>query len=514
VRKVSCSMDEKSDMKRHRILILCLVLTLGTLAVYWQVKDHEFITYDDYEYVVQNPHVRTGLSREGVIWAFTSVHASNWHPLTWLSHMLDCELYGLNPSGHHLNNLLFHVANCLLLFLLLRRMTGAVWRSFLVASLFALHPLHVESVAWIAERKDVLSTLFWMASLWTYVLYVEHGGRLRYALCLFLFLLGLLAKPMVVTLPLVFLLLDFWPLARFHDRKRILLEKVPFFLLSMAFSVITYLVQERWGSVSVQISLPLRMANAVHSCALYLVKMVFSYPLSFFYPHPLDSLSPFQVSGALLLLGCITYTALRFSSKIPYLTAGWLWYLVTLVPVIGLVQVGSQAMADRYTYIPLIGPFIVLAWGTAHLTRKWTRLKGPMTLLWTCGVAILMILSCSQVKTWKDSATLYAHSIQVTARNPVAHMNLGNVFAGQGRLEEAEWHIREALKEKPDYAAAHNNLANVLVKLGKAEEGIRHYREALRIQPDFSQARINLDLALRKTPPLRKDGLTQDADPP
>jgi protein O-mannosyl-transferase len=493
-------MDEKIALKRHLILILCLGLTLATLAVFWQVRDHEFITYDDYEYVLENPHVRYGLSRDGILWAFTSVHASNWHPLTWLSHMLDCELYGLNPSGHHLNNFLFHVANTLLLFLLLRRVSGAVWRSFLVAALFALHPLHVESVAWVAERKDVLSGFFWILSLWAYAYYAERGGGPRYALCLLLFLVGLLAKPMLVTLPFVFLLLDFWPLGRLHHGKKIILEKVPFFLLSLASSVMTYLVQERWGSVSVQIPLPVRAENAVFSYAHYLVKMVFPYPLSFFYPHPMDSLSAYQVAGALLLLACITYLTFRFSSKIPYLTLGWLWYLGTLVPVIGLVQVGSHAMADRYTYIPLIGPFIALSWGTAHLMRKWTRLKGPLTLFWMCGVAALMILSHSQAGTWKDSITLYTHAIRVTAGNGVAHMNLGNVFARQGRLDEAEWHIREALKVRPEDAAAHNNLANVLVRRGRVEEGIRHYREALRIRPDFTQARINLDLTLGKKP--------------
>ncbi|MEW6668811.1 MAG: tetratricopeptide repeat protein [Thermodesulfobacteriota bacterium] len=493
-------MDEKTALAKNLTLILCLALTLGILAVYGQVRDHEFITYDDHEYVVENPHVRYGLSWDGIPWAFASVHASNWHPLTWLSHMLDCELYGLNPSGHHWNNLLLHLVNSMLLFLLLRRLTGAVWRSYLVAALFALHPLHVESVAWVAERKDLLAGFFWILSLWAYAGYAERGGRLGYALGLLLFLAGLLAKPMLVTLPFVFLLLDFWPLGRHYHEKGILLEKVPFFFLSLASSVVTFLVQERWGSVSVQISLSERIANAVLSYALYLVKMALPYPLSFFYPHPLDSIAAFQILGVLLPLAGITYLAFRFSSKIPYLTLGWLWYLGTLVPVIGLVQVGSHAMADRYTYIPLVGPFIVLSWGTADLMRKWIFLKGPMRLLWACWVAILMILSGYQVGTWKDSATLYTHSIRVTHGNPVAHMNLGNVFARQGRLDEAEWHIREALKMKPDYAAAHNNLANVLVRRGRIKEGILHYQEALRIQPDFPQARLNLDLALGKPP--------------
>lgn len=491
-------MDERASLKRHLTLVLGLVLTLAVLVVYGQVRDHAFITYDDYEYVVENPHVRYGLNREGILWAFTSVHASNWHPLTWLSHMLDCELYGLNPSGHHLNNVLFHIANTLFLFLLLRRMTGALWRGFLAAALFALHPLHVESVAWVAERKDVLSTLFCMAALWAYAFYVERGGGLRYALCFLLFLFGLLAKPMLVTLPFVFLLLDFWPLSRLELGKKIVLEKVPFFLLSLAFSATTYLVQNRWGSVMAQVPLSVRVENAIFSYAHYLVKMVIPYPLSFFYPHPLDSLSAFQVAGALLLVGCISCMAFRFSSKIPYLTVGWLWYLGTLAPVIGIVQVGSHAMADRYTYIPLIGPFIVLSWGTAHLMRKWGRLKGFLTLFWVCGVAALMILSHAQVGTWKDSITLYTHAIRVTAGNPVAHMNLGNVFARQGRLEQAEFHIGEALRMKPDYAAAHHNLANVLLRRGRVEEGIHHYREALRIQPNFPQARIGLDKALGK----------------
>jgi tetratricopeptide (TPR) repeat protein len=275
-------------------------------------------------------------------------------------------------------------------------------------------------------------------------------------------------------------------------------EKIPFFLLSLASSAITYRVQEGWGSVSAQIPLPLRSANALFSYAHYLVKMIIPYPLSFFYPHPMDTLTPFQVWGAALLLLCITYPALRFFARIPYLSVGWLWYLGTLVPVIGLVQAGSQAMADRYTYIPLIGVFIVLSWGTGHLVRKWPRTRVPVILFWACGGAVLMILSHAQVGTWKDSAALYSHSIRVTPGNPVAYMNLGNVFAREGRLDEAESHIREALKMKPDYAAAHNNLASVLGRKGRMEEAIRHYQEALRIQPDFAQARINLDRALHQ----------------
>jgi tetratricopeptide (TPR) repeat protein len=500
-----CSMPERSTLLRHGILILCLLLALATLAVYWQVQEHEFVTYDDLEYVVENPHVRHGLSRQGIRWAFTAVHASNWHPLTWLSHMVDCQLYGLNPSGHHFNSLLLHTANTLLLFLLMRNMTGTVWRSFFVAFLFALHPLHVESVAWVAERKDVLSGLFWMLTLWGYADYVRRGRWPRYTLCLLLFLMGLLCKPMLVTLPFVLLLLDFWPLMRRRPGIWLVAEKIPFFLLSFASAVVTYRVQEAGGALKTQIPLALRAENALTAYAGYLAKAMIPYPLSFFYPHPMNSLSPFHVWGAAMLLLCVTWAAWRYSTKIPYLGVGWLWYLGTLVPVIGLVQAGAQAMADRYTYIPLIGVFMVLSWGTAHLISIGPRLKRPLILLWGCWLPALMILSWHQIGKWKDSITLYTHGIRVNEANYVAQLNLGNALARQSRLEEAVFHYREALRLNPSDSRAHNNLANVLRMQGRGREAILHYREALRIRPDFPEARYNLELTIQRLSAPERD---------
>lgn len=506
-----------SDIQKHSTLILCLALTAATLAVFGQVRDHDFITYDDCEYVVQNPHVRPGLTLDGLAWALTSTRASNWHPLSWLSHMTDCDLYGLNPSGHHLNSLLFHAANTLLLLLLLKRMTGALWRSFLVAALFALHPLHVESVAWVAERKDVLSALFWMLTLLAYAGYSKRPGIRRYLLALAFFGLGLMAKPMLVTLPFVMLLLDYWPLRRLKWERAptglLLMEKIPFFLLSAATSVVTFMVQQKWGAVVQEIPLGIRFANALCSYGVYLAKVFWPISLAFHYPHPLGSIPAWQVAGSGVFLVCMTYLSFRFSSRLPYLTVGWLWYLGTLIPVIGIIQVGSHAMADRYTYIPLIGPFIALSWGTADITSRWPRVKGPSVALWICLLVSFGIGSWVQAETWKDSMTLYRHAIRVTAGNLTAHQNLGNVLAREGRLNEAAEHIREVLRLRPGHAPAHNNLANVLVKQGRIDEGIAHYREALRIRPDFPEARFNLELAMERNSQKELEG-TDEKRPP
>lgn len=497
-------------IKRHSNLILCLILIVVMLAVFRQIKDHEFINLDDPVYVLDNPHVRSGLSPQGLLWALTSTYAANWHPISWISHMLDCDLYGLNPSGHHLNNLLFHIGGTLLLFLSLFRMTGARGRSLLVASLFALHPLHVESVAWISERKDVLSGLFCMATLWAYAHYVEKPSVIRYSLVFLLFLLGLMSKPMTVTLPFVLLLLDYWPLNRFGSWKRILLEKAPLFMLSAGSSAITFIAQEAGGAVSYQLSLSLRVANSLSSYVGYMSKMFFPYPLSVFYPHPLGALSLFDISGALFLLGSITLLSFHFSSKVPYLTVGWLWYLGTMVPVIGLVQIGCQGMADRYTYIPLIGLFLVLSWGTAQLTERFRRMKRAAILFWLSSIAILSILSASRVEKWRNNVELYQQAISVHPGNYIAHHNLAYEFSKKGRLREAETHFLEALKGRPGDPLILNNLGNVMIRQGRIEEGVFLYKEALRINPNFSQARFNLELALRMI--LKRNGHESDLE--
>jgi hypothetical protein len=365
-------------------LSICLFLTVASISTFWQVLYHEFVDYDDFQYVVENIHVRSGVTWEGIVWAFTATHMSNWHPLTWLSHMMDCQIYGMKAGMHHLTNLLIHVANTLLLFVILKRMTRALWRSAFVAALFALHPLHVESVAWIAERKDVLSTLFWVLTMLTYVRYVERPGLVRYVLVLLSFALGLMAKPMLVTLPFVLLLLDYWPLQRVRmgqsragdmprinrsetigDQKvvvfRLIWEKAPFFLLAAASGTVTFLAQQSGGSVRSLDLLPIqiRLANALVAYIAYIGKMIWPFKLAVFYPHA--GMPPaWHVVGAGLLLACVSVMVIRAAQRSPYAIAGWLWYLGTLVPVIGLVQVASLSMADRYTYVPLIGLFMSL----------------------------------------------------------------------------------------------------------------------------------------------------------
>jgi tetratricopeptide (TPR) repeat protein len=519
-------MDSKKP-HQHVVIILCLVLAAVNLALYGQLQDHEFIHYDDYEYVVENPHLRCGLTLRGITWALTTGYAGNWHPLTWLSHMLDCQLYGLNPKGHHLSSLLLHIINTLLLFLVLKRMTGALWRSAFAAALFAFHPLHVESVAWVSERKDVLSTLFWMMTLWAYVRYVERPAIGRYMLSLLFFFLGLTAKPMLVTLPFVLLLMDYWPLARFqfgtlkegeslraggtpvdtHPWRiagRLLWEKVPFLVLAASSSVVTFLVQREWGTMPSLIPLKIRAANALYSYALYMGKMIWPQNLAVFYPHPGNTLTLWQWGGAALLLASISLLAVMAARQIPYLIMGWLWYLGTLVPVIGFIQVGSQAMADRYTYVPLIGLFVIISWGVHRLAGKSPLLKGIVSVFAIFAMTGLFVSTMRQVSTWKDGKTLFEHALAVTSRNVLAHNNLGNALAREGKQEEAAYHFAEALRFSPHDATAHNNLGNALVELGRIEEAVAHYTEALRIRPDFKEARDNLLRALQK-PPLSKE---------
>jgi Flp pilus assembly protein TadD len=504
----------------RRELFIGLFLTVATLVVFWQVLDHDFVGYDDAEYVTENHHVQAGLTEEGLIWAFTTTHASNWHPLTWLSHMLDCQLYGLNPKGHHLTNVFLHLLNTLLLFLVLQRMTGALWRSGFIAALFALHPLHVESVAWVAERKDVLSTFFWMLTLWSYARYVERPKPIRYLLTLLAFALGLIAKPMVVTLPFVLLLLDYWPLRRIKsfqltrsDRAvttrpselnpqtlRLIWEKIPFFLLAAASSTVTFLVQVRGGAVASLEVFPFetRFANALVSYVRYMGKMFWPQDLAVLYPHPGHTLPLWQIAGAGSLLFLITCVVLRAGRRFPYLAVGWLWYLGTLVPVIGLVQVGVQAMADRYTYIPLIGLFIMIAWGVSDIAAKWRYQKVVCTLASGALLFVLIICTFIQLHHWQDATTLFEHALEVTTDNFVAHNNLGIALAAQGKFDEAIVHYSEALRIKPSYAKAHCNLGDVLARLGKHEDAIWHYHRALQLKPNFAEAHNNLGVTLKQ----------------
>jgi len=511
--------DNFNMRHNHLKLIVSLFLTIITLATFWQVQNHEFVIYDDYEYITGNSHAQAGLTFDGIVWAFTTTHVSNWHPLTWLSHMLDCHLYGLNPKGHHFNNVLLHIASTLLLFLVLERMTGALWRSSFVAALFALHPLHVESVAWVASRKDVLSTFFWMLTVLAYVRYVEQPGLNRYLLVLLFFALGLMSKPMLVTLPFVLLLLDYWPLGRFQFGQSVgdsnpktqeavnlryhrwiglhlIWEKVPFFVFAAVSSLVT--LQSQLGSTASFEVLPLRfrIANALVSYASYIGKMLWPHHLTVLYPHPIDTLPMWQVVGACILLMCISFLVIRQAQQRPYLVVGWLWYLGTLVPVIGLVQVGVQAMADRYTYVPLIGLFMLIVWAGPDLMAKWRHLRIALTVSAGILLSALMISSWIQVQYWKNSIMLFNHALDVTSHNYIAHFHLGNALTQQGKLKLAITHYSEALRIKPDYAHAHNNLGNALAEQGKLNLAITHYSEALRIKPDYAHAHYDLGNAL------------------
>jgi hypothetical protein len=497
---------------RQLQLVVCLLLTAFTLAVFWQVQFNDFILYDDPSYVTSNRHVQSGLTGRGIFWALTTTDVSNWHPLMWLSLMLDFDLFRLNPAGYHWTNLLFHVANVILLLTVLKRMTGDLWRSSLVAALFAIHPLHVESVAWISERKDVLSTFFWILTMWAYIRYTERPEARNYLLVIAAFVLGLMAKPMLVTLPFVLLLLDVWPLRRLRipftgseetlsadreDRRitwfHALWEKMPLFFLSVLSGVITYLVQKSWKSVGSLDMFPLeiRMVNALISYVHYIRKMFWPSDLSFFYPYVVWW-SPWLVVGVALLLAGLTILVLRVRGTRPYLAVGWLWYLGTLVPVIGFVQVGSQAMADRYTYVPLIGLFMMIAWGVPELLGKWRFRKPLLSVLSGVILFVLAVCSWQQVQHWRNSVTLFEYALSVTSGNYLAHNNVGVALSLAGRTEEAVRHYSAALQIKPDYADAHNNLGVTLAAQGKVDEAIDHYAAALRIFPNHEKARINL----------------------
>ena len=506
-----------SGFHRHRILLLCLVLTLATLSLFWRVQHHGFVNFDDDLYVTANPRVQAGLTVDGIIWAFTTIHASNWHPLTWLSHMLDCHLFGLSPGAHHFTNVLLHIANTLLLFLAFRWMTHAVWKSAFVAALFALHPLHVESVAWIAERKDLLSTFFWLLTMGLYLHYVKRPGYTRYLLVFVSFSFGLMAKPMLVTLPFVLLLLDYWPLGRLelvHQglttqksiRKheiywpkgavvlRLVLEKIPLLSLTALSSVVTFLAQRSGGALESLGTMPLnvRLTNAFVTYMRYVEKTIWPHDLAVFYPHPGPNLPLWQVAGAVLSLLAITLLVLRAVRSHPHLITGWLWYLGTLVPVIGIVQVGAHAMADRYTYVPLIGLFIVMAWGLPDLLPR--RPHGRFILTSSALVVIIGFMICSslQVRCWQNSSTLFQHTLDVTTNNWLAHNNMGLAVASGGDSAGALAHYRQSLRINPKNAQAHNNLGIALVQHKSPREAGLHFEAALHLKPDFAEAHYNL----------------------
>jgi tetratricopeptide (TPR) repeat protein len=489
---------------KYRFILICVFLIATIVAVYWPVYFYKFLKYDDDLYVTNNLNVHLGLNLKSIHWAFASGYASNWHPVTWLSLMLDYQIFKGWAGGYHLENVFFHILNTLILFYVLMRMTGAVWPSAFVAAVFALHPLHVESVAWIAERKDLLSAFFWLLTMWAYVKYAAGQTRrsaptIWYLAAILFFILGLMSKPMLVTLPFVLLLLDYWPLKR-KITWRLLIEKIPFFILSFASCVITYFVQQRGGAtISVEIlHLKTRIANALIAYLTYITNMIWPAHLAVLYPHPGDAFSVTKavISGLLLVIASIIFIYLGRRQR--FLTVGWLWYLGTLVPVIGLVQVGVQSMADRYTYIPLTGLFIIIAFGANEFVPK---LRYKNFILSCLAAAVLTgwaFTASMQLKYWKDSLVLFEHALNVTENNPFILENYATYLSELGRFDEAVIQSNKFLKLKPNSPQAHNNLGSIFLRTGKFDQAIEQFRLAIKCDPGIAQAYFNLAEALKK----------------
>jgi len=459
-------------------LLICLCLTLAIVLVYGQVIDFDFVGFDDELYVTENFNVQKGFTVKGLKWAFSNFHSANWHPITWLSHMLDCELYGLNPMGHHWTNIEFHIA------------------------------------AWVAERKDVLSTFFWLLTMLAYLRYVKKPVLIRYFMVLFSFVLGLMSKPMLVTLPFVLLLLDLWPLKRFQFKNdlqsdrvaffgfqgflRLFLEKIPLFIPVIISCSLTFLAQKNFGAVKPLASLPLidRISNALVTYVTYALKTIWPSNLAVFYPHPENTLPAWQIIGAALLIAVAIFLSIRTLKKYPYIAVGLFWYLGTLVPVIGLVQVGDQAMADRYTYIPIVGLFIIVAWGASGLTLKWHYRKIFLVVSWASILTALTACAYFQASHWKNDITLFQYALKVTDNNWPAHYNLGVTWHERGKFDEAVLQFEQVLKIKPDHAGARNNLANILFNHGQFKEATLQLKKALRYKPHDADICNNLAVVL------------------
>ena len=508
-KQIAGSAQPRGSFRRIDLLVT-LGLVAVTLAIYGQVLTHQFINYDDDNYIWNNPIVIDGLTLNGIRWAFTTFHSASWHPLTWLSHMLDSQVFGLNAGGHLLVNALIHSANTFLLFLFLKRVTGATWRSAIVAALFALHPLHVESVAWAAERKDTLSTFFGLLCLLAYVRYVERPSWWRYAFVAGWLALGLMAKAMLVSWPFILLLLDYWPFRRLEYRPvdwikgfakawlRLFREKVPLFCLAAASMVLTYIAQVRWGAVADlrDVSLPWRLAHALVSYAKYLLLTFWPQGLVIYYPSSPHVAPAWEWGAALLLLSTITAVALRSARSRPYLIVGWLWFLGMLVPVIGLVRAGDQAIADHFTYFPLVGLFIALVFGLADLAKTW-RL-GRVSIATAAAVIILLLafLTTVQISRWRDSETLYRYVLSVSPNNAVVQNNLGSALGERGKHVEAIPHFAEAVRIRPNYFDALTNWGQALREQGKAAEAVGFFQRALKLKPDSGKTHWQLGVAL------------------
>jgi tetratricopeptide (TPR) repeat protein len=503
------SVQPTLPMPLHFSLLILVGLAALVAATYAPVRNNDFVSFDDPSYVTENPHVRAGITAHGLLWALTTGDAANWHPLTWFSHMLDVQFFGINAGPHHVTSVLFHIANTCLLFGLLLSMTGAPGRSALTAALFAVHPMHVESVAWIAERKDVLSTFFGLLTLYAYVAYVRRGGATRFLSSLVLFALGLMAKPMLVTLPFLMVLLDWWPLRRFNAKtmpRKLVQEKIPFFVLAAISSGITIMVQHTGGAVRTLEAVPLqaRLSNALVSYIAYITKLIWPVRLAIFYPLP-KSIPAWEAIGSALIIAVITVVVFKFGSRYPYLPTGWFWYLGTLVPVIGLIQVGEQAMADRYSYIPSIGLFILASWGIADLLSRRNSAIKFVALLAILLIVVFAITSRNQLSYWKNNFTVWNHALAVSEDNYFALVHVGNVvLAGGNEIfpkadpDKALTYFSRALEIRPDFDLALDNMGIVLLNQGKHPEALPYLTKAVQVSPNFSHAHNDLGVAMER----------------
>ncbi len=495
-------------------ILIVLLLTIAVMGTYWPVQKYDFVNFDDDEYVFNNPHVKTGLTLKNVVWAFTKGYAANWHPLTWISHMVDCEFFGLNAGGHHLINLYIHLANTLLLFFLLKKMTGATWRSAFVAALFALHPLHVESVAWISERKDVLSTFFFLLTLWAYQDYSIKPRLGGYFFVVLWFIMGLMSKPMLVTLPVVLLALDFWPLKRIEFGRsvsgknlilkvketlalcrNVVLEKVPLLLLSLASGTITIIAQKNENAIS-QIHFKIRLLHAIISYVQYIASMLFPFHLSVYYPYPKVT-HLWQALVCFCMLLFITIAAVRQKKPRAWFISGWLWYLVTMIPVIGFLQVGNQGRADRYTYLPLIGLFIIISWGGAAVFKKWPIFKAPLVVSALAVVLTITVLSRYQLHYWQNGLTLFARTLSATKENVLAHINFGAaLFNLQGNADSALYHLEESVRIHPNYLDKYDQ-GLIFGKTKRLNKAVVSISEAIQFDSTHAEAYFSLGEAYK-----------------
>ena len=507
--------------QKQIILLISAALVVTTLVAYEPIRHNNFVHYDDNAYITENPNVIGGITRTSIVWAFTKPYAANWHPLTWLSHMLDCEIYGLNPQGHHITSVLIHIINCVLLFIVLYKTTRAMWPSAFVAAIFALHPLHVDSVAWAAERKDVLSGLFWMLTMLAYVYYTERPNFKRYAFVLAVFLMGLMSKPMLVTLPFALILLDWWPLNRIarhrndtlpvHTNRRttridypkvsllhLVAEKIPLFVLSVISSVATVIAQKSGGTIATLEYFPMdsRVGNAFISYIGYILKTLWPNRLAVLYPQIRTSFSDATVVVCMLLFVLISIFMLYAGRRRKYIAVGWLWYVGTLVPVIGIVQVGIQAMANRYMYMPMLGLLIIIAWAVKELIDWRPHLRTVAAVSATIVLSLAVILTRMQVKHWQNDMTLCEYTLKVTKNNALIENNYGGAFIEAKRFDEAALHFKKSLLIIPVYADARNNLGKVYLKQEKFSEAVACFNEVLRQNGDSTQTHYCLAVAL------------------